>query len=353
MTRPLHAALCALAALLAGPAGAEAPEPGGAETHAPALAPEIQARFASVSADPAPKAITNAKHYLVSNEKRLGLFKEAAWGRGGVLVGVGTDQNYVLAGWARPEVLFILDFDQVVIDVHDVYRAFFLAAESADQLRELWTEAATERARGLIRSTYAAEGERQRQQRALAAYELARPEVEERLAKLAASVLGTFLDTPAQYDFVRGLYTQGRVFAVRGDLTGGDTLRELARAARESDLVVRVLYLSNAEQYFMYNAGRYRDNVLDLPLDGRSVVLRTLPARGRPEGFEYLIQTGESFRAWLQHRRTWSVYNMWKVRRYDPPGQDRRALIDAAPGTRPGAKKGAKRRSDKAPAPPP
>jgi hypothetical protein len=106
---------------------------------------------------------------------------------------------------------------------------------------------------------------------------------------------------------VQGLLRQGRVVAVRGDLTGPATVRAIATAVARAGWVVRVLYLSNAEQYFMFKQP-YRDNMLALPMDRRTVVLRTLPAR--PRDFEYLVQSGASFRAWLKRRSTRSVYKM-------------------------------------------
>ena len=56
-------------------------------------------------------------------------------------MGVGTDQNYLIAGWSRPEVLVLMDFDQVVVDLHRVYQLAFLHAESPEAFLRLSAEA--------------------------------------------------------------------------------------------------------------------------------------------------------------------------------------------------------------------
>ena len=82
----------------------------------------------AVVEDPPPPELVRDTHYIVSNESRQDLFKDSIAAHGGALLGVGSDQNYLLAGWSRPELLILFDFDQVVVNVHRVYRAFFLNA---------------------------------------------------------------------------------------------------------------------------------------------------------------------------------------------------------------------------------
>src|SRR5262245_14183161 len=93
--------LLALSALacLAGSAGAGEP---------PGPIPEAwAAAFSAVRADRAPETIIRDTHYVVSNEDRPQAFRGAVRDRGGVYIGVGSEQNYVLAGWARPEVMVL------------------------------------------------------------------------------------------------------------------------------------------------------------------------------------------------------------------------------------------------------
>ena len=279
-------------ALLGAPAWAEAPSPAAA--------------WAALPTDPPPAAINNDTHYLVSNEDRLDLFWRRARGRGGLQIGVGTDQNYLLAGWSRPEVLVLLDFDQAVVDLHAVYRALFLEAPDPETFRALWSDP-----KGAAQAIER-HGDAQAQVAVtLSAYARAHEAVAKRLAALQRDLerrrVPGFLSDAEAYAHLRRLYAEGRVARVRGDLTGPQTVKAIGALARRSGLTVGVLYLSNAEQYFMYGQA-FRDNMRGLPLEDSSVVLRTLPAR--PRDFEYIIQRGHHFHAWLDRRRTTSVYVM-------------------------------------------
>ena len=272
------------------------------------LPAELQRAIAALPADPPPPKLNNDTHYVVSNERRPDLFYRAAKGRGGVYVGIGAEQNYILAGWARPDLMILLDFDQVIVDLHAVYRAFILEAESPEALRALWQPASRGQALRILEQRVP----KAMRDAARAAYEQAQPAVHKRLAEHARKARehrrpNALTGSLEDYGHVRKLVQTGRVVAVRGDLTGSRTLQAVASVLTSGGLIVRTLYLSNAEQYFMYGPG-YRANMLALPTDARSVVLRTLP--GRPRGYEYIRQSAANFNAWLRHKRTNSVYIM-------------------------------------------
>jgi hypothetical protein len=84
-------------------------------------------------------------------------------------------------------------------------------------------------------------------------------------------------------------------------------LRRVAGVLSAHALPVKVLYLSNIEQYFTYRKP-FKANMLALPFDGGSLVLRTLP--GRPAGFHYILQRGDDFHAWMRAPKVWSVYKL-------------------------------------------
>src|SRR5579883_1489971 len=148
--RTVAALLTASLTLFAGAAWA-APQPEPAQT--PLLRPlpaSTVTAFRNVRDDRPPAHIVRGIHYVVSNENRHYLFRDAVRGKGGVFVGVGTDQNYLMAGWARPEVLVLLDFDQVVVDLHRVYRLAFLNAETPAAFMKLWAPRGWDRLTTLI-----------------------------------------------------------------------------------------------------------------------------------------------------------------------------------------------------------
>ena len=110
---------------------------------------------------------------------------------------------------------------------------------------------------------------------------------------------------------MRKLFVDKRVFILRGDLTADATMQAIATAAKRANLPVHALYLSNAEQYFPYHDG-YRKNVLALPFDEKSLVLRTIswPQWGFAKdsnSYHYNVEGGLSFQSWLADKNTAGV----------------------------------------------
>jgi hypothetical protein len=296
----------------------------------------VRDAVAALVADPPPRTITNDKHYLVSNERRLDLFAPDVRDVGGVHVGVGSDPNYVLAGWARSSLVVVVDFDDDVVDLHAIHGLFLAVASDGRSYRDLWTEDAADRAETLLGLRFPSPLIRARM---IALYRRARPDVLDRLdvlsVKLAMAGETWFLDEDDDFSHVAHLAASGRVLAIRGDFTAPGVVRVLGDVLHEHGARVGTLYLSNIEQYFMYGPD-YRANMSNLPLDEASIVLRTLP--GRPAGFEYIVQRGDNFRRWLDSKRARSVYRMrglsrgehltasqsFVIEREPPPGARRR-----------------------------
>ena len=226
---------------------------------------------------------------------------------GGVQLAVGADQVYVLAGWSRPEVLVPLDFDTAIRDLHRVYGALFVAASTREAFVRLWSAAAADDVQAaLVRTWGEAEGAR-----LLRTWRECHARVGRRFQRMTArygrSGVPMFLTDDATYGFLRQLWVDGRVIPVRGDVTGERALQSVARAAQGASLPVRLIYLSNVEQYITYNPS-FRRNVLALPMDERSVVLRTrsmesLGFAEEGDEYHYNVQPGLNFQAWMRVNR--------------------------------------------------
>lgn len=254
--------------------------------------------------EPDPGGISGNAHFVVSDERRHDVFRPAIDGLGGMLVGVGTDQVYLLAAWAKSEVVVPMDFDQVVVDLHEVYRVLFLTAKTPAELVGWWDAKRAKELRALLKAQIA---DPARQTAALEAYELSRALVSMKLRNTvkqhARHKVSSYLNDQAQYDHIVGLFRGQRVRAVRGDLTAKLTMKQIGDAARTLGMPVRVLYLSNAEKYFPYSE-QYRANILGLPMDLQTQVLRTVgwgPVDAPKDDpfYIYLTQTGADFRAWF------------------------------------------------------
>ncbi len=277
--------------------------------HADSLPAAWLDAMSGVRADPAPEKLTNNRHYFTSNEHKHWLWRPQLEDSGGVFVGLGTDQNYLMAGWAKPELLILIDFDGAIVELHKAYGVAFQGADTPADFLDLWTDAGVGRMRVLLEEAIPDEARRKRPWRI---YKRARKGVEKRLAwtmKAARKAgVSTFLDDPKQYEVVAKLWREGRVITRRGDLTGEQTLRDLGKALASLGTTIRTLYLSNAEQYFRYGEA-FRKNMLALPFDERSTVLRTTH-KGRLR-YVYVTQSGPNLHAWMSGSRVAHVYGMY------------------------------------------
>lgn len=265
------------------------------------IAPELAAALQAIRFDPKPPKLIRDVHYTTSNERHLRLFQQTARERGGIQLGVGAEQNYLLAGWSRPELVICMDFDQYITDIHVIYGLLFGASRNAEELIAWWSVESKERFSELLED---AVPDPARRKLLTSMHGREGPSISRHLGRQAANYktlgLATWLTTQEQFDFVRGLWSQGRVIPVRGDLTGPNSLKDIAAVAARFGLPVRLFYLSNAEYYFEYRDGDFRTNVEALPFDERSVVLHTHPTK---HDYLYFYHSGENFRAWATNPR--------------------------------------------------
>ena len=250
------------------------------------------------------------RHYFTSNERSLHAFEPTIRGKGGGYVGVGTDQAYLFIGWARSEFAWLCDYDPVVVDLHDVYRALLLAAETHEEFLELWSkdgrllaheaidQHAPERDRSHLRGLY-------RRQRAAVARRLA-----EVVAIMHAAKVPCWLSDASQYAHVRDLVQHGRTRAMLVDLAGRRGLKGIAHAARKAGIAIGVLYLSNAEEYWRLYPDAFRRNVDRLPYADDAVVLRTLLIWKVNRDYRYHVQRAANFQAWLAETWVGNVYHV-------------------------------------------
>jgi hypothetical protein len=313
LTRALGPGLVALALTLLHPGHAGALEPWPAA---------LKGALDAVEDDPEPEAITRDTHYWISNEYAHELFFDAVDGVGGAYVGVGTDQAWLFAGWARSEHIFIVDFDRAISDLHAVYRAFFEASPDIAAFLGHWSKEQRDASVALLTERYAALPEARRE-RIIRAFKRAGRLVRGRLWQVRQHFrklrLPCYLTDEAQYAWVRGLIKADRLRTWRGNLLDKRTLRQLGAALAEHGVEVGVLYLSNAEQYFEYTPD-FRENMLALPMRERSAVLHTLgwDVYGYADGhYHYTWQSGLNFQAWMREGKSAKLgWMLWYRKRH-------------------------------------
>ena len=284
--------------------------------------------FGKLATDPPPPETTRGLHFIISNEKLHDLFEPSLRKiSGGVMVGVGAEQMYLYAAWANPDVLVPMDFDQVVVDLHHVYGAFFKQATTPGEMIKLWgrSDASKAAAQAVLQAAYPSD--KKRRKRIISTYEFSRTMVYGRLHRLQRgarkSGVDNFISDPGLYARCRGLWSNGRVFPVRGDLTGPKTMKSIGAATKAAGLTVNTLYLSNAEEYFHWSA-RYRDNIRALPFGDKTLILRT-NSDGKSKRYHYYVQSGANFRTWVEDGRYVRILRM--VRQARATTQNRRLYV--------------------------
>lgn len=250
-----------------------------------------RAPLLAIRNDPPPPATTRNTHYWVSNEGAHHLWRERITDLGGALVGVGTDQLYLMAGWQQPELLIPMDFDIEIVKVHRLYGIAFSNAATPQAFLDLWKRNPT--GTPPLAAFVAQEvQDPARQKELLRSLKTSNIVIYARLRQLvrlyAPRQVACFINDQAQYDRVRKLWLEQRVFPVRGDLTADITMQDIAAALRKTSTPLRALYLSNAEQYFPYGE-KFRRNIIVQPFDDRSLILRGYPSTAyrQIEGDEY------------------------------------------------------------------
>jgi hypothetical protein len=130
----------------------------------------------------------------------------------------------------------------------------------------------------------------------------------------------SYLKDMDQYDAVRQLVLNGRVRTMVVDLTDDEGMNGIGEAAMKLKVPIRTLYLSNAEEYWEIYPHQYRDNIMGLPLDEDSLLLRTKVYRQIMD-YVYIVQPLENYRAWLCSPAAENVYDV--IGELDPPDPEK------------------------------
>jgi hypothetical protein len=240
------------------------------------------------------------KQYLAGNEKTLNAFKPAIEGIGGGYVGVGSDQAYFFIGWARPEFAWLVDYDADVKAIHAVYRAFFEAASEPAAFMALW-EKDTRKASA---QRIMVDGDPDETRRLRKLYLGHRGWIERRLVaqhkRMSRAKIASWLTDQETYAFVRDLVLADRVRPMVANLLEPGAMRQVTASARELDVPIHIVYLSNAEQYWESYPNAFRETIFALPRDDKSLLLRTLLIWDVNRDYRYNTQQLGNFETWLR-----------------------------------------------------
>ena len=219
------------------------------------------------------------RHYFRSNEWRQDLLRPHLEGLGGAYVGVGSDQNYTMAAMAGSEMLLLVDFDPKIPWVHEIYRVLVSASPTPDALIARFAEENEDETVAMLREGVS---DHPQADQIVRHFERKRHAWHPYLKRVQGLVRDgqpfSWLASQELYDHVRALHRNGRIVSRNGDVTAETTLQAVGDAAERMGLTVRVVYFSNAEQFFPYT-DQFISNMKNLPTDERSVVVRTIRHR--------------------------------------------------------------------------
>ncbi|MBV1858679.1 MAG: hypothetical protein KUG77_09735, partial [Nannocystaceae bacterium] len=239
-------------------------------------------------------------HYTIGNEWALWAFYDDIKNLGGGYVGVGPDQAYLFMGWQRPHLAWLIDYDSAVLRTHAMYKAVFAAAETPKEFVAMFEPANLERANAAIDAMY--DGREARSLKGLLRRQ--RRYFRYRLRTLSKRLKGvdvpTYLTDQETYDYVKAMLRNDRVRPLLINLNAEEGIAGLNTAATKLQVPVRVLYVSNAEEYWDAYDPQFVRNVDTLHGDETSVLLRTRLTWKINRDYMYIVQSLDQYRSWLK-----------------------------------------------------
>jgi hypothetical protein len=253
------------------------------------------------------------EHYYRSNEWRQDLLRAPLRGRGGAYIGVGSDQNYTMAAMAGAEYVFLVDYDPFIPWIHAIYEVLVKASETPEALIARFSAESEAETTAMLSAAF--EG-RPRARRMIRHFTSRRAAWEGYLVRVSRLERDgepfSWLADPEMYRYTRRMFTEGRMIHRNGDVTTAPVMEDVAAACRRLGTTVRVVYFSNAEQFFQFT-DQFIANMKALPIDDRAVVVRTIRHRNiqiAEDGqWHYLIHDFPDFVARLDtgaYRRVFS-----------------------------------------------
>jgi hypothetical protein len=292
---------------------------------------DMQAEFFSSPEETLKPTIWDTGDTTVTNEDRLEIYEPHIKGIGGGYFGVGSIQNFTLAAWARSEYIWLMDFTHIVVAANKIHTAFLKRLKTPAEHREMWDKKKSlvavdkildEEFKGnpelaFIKASY----------RKASPYLQATFKILDKVQKKRPYRF--WLNDQEQYDYLKKLAMENRIRALRGDLNGEITVRGIAASARKMGVPMRILYYSNAEEYFRGYKPTFKASFGQMPVDEKSLVVRTISfdkTRFRwaadselstDRGFHYSLQPAAEFLEQLKLEKV-DVRDFYKTALVDP-----------------------------------
>ena len=207
-------------------------------------------------------------HFLVSNEDDYRSWYTSLHQRGGVYLGVGAEQNYLLAAWTRADHVILVDYDVQIHDVHRLYHFFFTHHTTLASFNRQWTRPLSRKLElefhlflgsWLMRHYPSVPLQAKLQwihemrQFFITMYPLVQHRMRSLRTLYEEYQTPTFLTQETQYQHIRGLWERGSVHQFCADVTQEYSWEELnsflLNLVSKPISIFKVMYLSNLMQY--------------------------------------------------------------------------------------------------------
>jgi hypothetical protein len=248
----------------------------------------------------------------VSNEDRLDVLIPHVSNIGNVYIGVGAEQNLTIAAWARSEFIYLMDFTQVVVSANEMMIMFLKESPTKEVFLSRYAKGNEAESYALIEKNLSNPEDYKKIYNRILKFVRKRHRTNRITAELYHYQM--FQTNEDQYNYIRKLALEDRIYPVKGNLLGNTTLRSIGDTLRKHGKFVGVIYFSNAEEYFFY-PDVFKDSIANLPVQDTSVVVRTLSVKqgifpwspgsdiSTDFGFHYCVQAIRNFQVWLKESK--------------------------------------------------
>ncbi|MCX7679696.1 MAG: hypothetical protein N2316_10830 [Spirochaetes bacterium] len=215
---------------------------------------------------------------IAPNEARIDLFRPFIEKIGGGYVGVGSLQNFVLASWAKSERIWIIDCTKRIVASNFINIAFLHHAKCYKGFRKLWSAGRKGNVREIIRQISLPpyiDFEYCMQTWEIGLHFTNRyftvlDEISQRFGFF------TCFNNQSLYEEIRTKALKNKITILAGRLEGTRAIARIANYAKRHNIVIRIIYFSNAEEYFREYPLQFIQNVRILPVDEKTIALRTV-----------------------------------------------------------------------------
>lgn len=274
------------------------------------------------------------RHYQTCDELHLAKFYPNLKGIKGAYIGVGSDQAYTFMGWMDAELAWLTDYDPWIKQEHRIYALFFEKAETPEAFVSQWRTRNRAASRAMIAEHFAADPEKAL---IMEVFDSASYKVDVRMTRLIAMAknykIPTFVTDAAMFAHVRSMVLGGRVRPMVSNLLDTDGLTGVGNASRAVNVPIRVVYMSNAEDYWPYS-DQFRANMAGLNFDENSWILRTAASKRTNGDYRYNMQDAQNFQAWLKEPYVKRRGDVWPAPYVNGDDDIPMEVLDAPPVNR-------------------